>query len=85
MSRITKGCEKHNNEYISYIADSSMYPEMMGYEQTQADIDAINKLGQIEDLMEKYNIDNLVDLEIALNYYNHRYDDVQTRRMNNDK
>ena len=41
-----------------------------------------NKLGQIEDLMEKYEINDLVDLEIALVYYNHRYDGgVYTERV----
>lgn len=45
----------------------------------------MNKLGQLEDLMEKYNIDNLTDLEIALNYYDHRYDDVQTRRVDENE
>lgn len=47
--------------------------------------DLKNKLGQLEDLMEKYEINDLTDLEIALLYYYHRFDDVQTRRMNNDK
>ena len=56
MNRLTKGSEKHNNEYISYVADSSLYPEMMGYEQTQADIDAINKLGRLEDIEEELGI-----------------------------
>ena len=40
-----------------------------------------NKLGKIEDLMEKYNINDLIELEIALDYYEHRYDNVQTRRV----
>ena len=44
--------------------------------------DCIDKLGQIEDLMEKYEINDLVDLEIALVYYNHRYDGgVYTERI----
>lgn len=43
------------------------------------------KLGQLEDLMEKYNIDNLVDLEIALNYYDHRFDDIQTERIDENE
>lgn len=42
-----------------------------------------NKLGKIEDLMEKYNINDLVELEIALDYYDHRYDKVETRRIDN--
>lgn len=43
------------------------------------------KLGKIEDLMEKYNINDLVELEIALDYYKHRYDNVQTRRIDNNE
>lgn len=42
---------------------------------------AIDELGKIEDLMEKYDINDLVELEIALDYYKHRYDNVQTRRV----
>ena len=59
MSRLTKGYEKHNNEFISYVADSSLYPEMMGYEYEQADMDCINKLGKLEDLEEELGIDLL--------------------------
>lgn len=40
-----------------------------------------NKLGKVEDLMDKYNINDLVDLEIALDYYEHRYDKVETRKI----
>ena len=43
------------------------------------------KLGKLEDLMEKYNINDLVELEIALDYYKHRYDNVQTRRIDNNE
>ena len=42
---------------------------------------ALNKLGKIEDLMEKYEIEDLAELTIALDYYDHRYDNVQTRRV----
>lgn len=66
VSRLTKGYEKHNNEFISYVADSSLYPEMMGYEQTQAEMDAINKLGQLEDLLEKYQINDIEELELII-------------------
>ena len=45
----------------------------------------MKKLGKLEDLMEKYNINDLVDLEIALNYYYHRFDDVQTRRIDENE
>lgn len=65
MSRLTKGYEKHNNEFISYVADISLYPEMMGYEQTQAEMDCINKLGTLEDLEAELGID-LITLFKAL-------------------
>lgn len=45
MKRLTKGSEKHNGKFVSYIANVSLYPEMMGYEYVQADMDCINKLG----------------------------------------
>ena len=38
----------------------------------------------IENLLEKYEIEDLSELEIALDYYYHRYDNVQTRRVNNN-
>lgn len=41
------------------------------------------KLGKIEDLMEKYEIEDLTDLEIALDYYYHRFDGVHTERVDN--
>lgn len=51
----------------------------------QVDIKAMNKLGKIENLMEKYKINDLTELEIALDYYEHRYDKVETRRANKNE
>lgn len=39
------------------------------------------KLRVIEDLLEKYEIEDLVELEIALDQYYHRCDKVETRRV----
>ena len=39
------------------------------------------KLGKLEDLMEKYEITDLIDLEIALDYYYHRFNGVHTERV----
>ena len=39
------------------------------------------KLGKFEDLLEKYEIEDLSELEIALDQYYHRYDKVETRRV----
>ena len=40
-----------------------------------------DKLQKFEDLLEKYEIEDLVELEIALDQYYHRCDNVQTRRV----
>ena len=42
------------------------------------------KLGKLEDLLEKYEIEDLSELEIALDYYYHRYDKVETRRVDSN-
>lgn len=42
------------------------------------------KLGKLEDLLEKYGIEDLVELEIALEQYYHRYDKVEIRRVDNN-
>lgn len=56
MSRLTKKIE--NSEY------------MKDYELLVAhNYHLYNKLGKIEDLMEQYNIDDLAELKIALEYY----------------
>lgn len=44
-----------------------------------------DKLWFIEDLMEKYDIEDLVELEIALDQYYHRHDKVETRRVDSDE
>ena len=44
-----------------------------------------DKLLQLEDLLEKYETEDLAELEIALDYYYHRYDNVQTRRVKNNE
>lgn len=59
------------------------YKELMsGYYPNEdiLDTDCFDKLGQLEDLLEKYNVNELWELEMILDYYEHRYDDVQTRR-----
>ena len=38
----------------------------------------------LEDLLEKYEIEDLAELEIALDQYYHRYDKVETRRVDNN-
>ena len=43
-----------------------------------------NTLGKVEDLMGKYEIEDLVELEMALDQYYHRYDKVETRRVNDN-
>lgn len=40
-----------------------------------------DKLYTLEDLLEKYKIEDLTELEIALDKYYHRYDKVETRRV----
>ena len=40
-----------------------------------------NTLGKVEDLMGKYDIEDLTEMEIALDQYYHRYDKVETRRV----
>ena len=63
----------------------SMFPYQLKDDELSTKLDSIHKLGQIEDLMEKYNINDLVELEIALDEYDHRYDDVQTRRVDENE
>ena len=65
MNRLTKICEIHNNKTISYKADVSGYPDMMGYEYEQAEMDIVNKLGQLEDIEDELGID-LITLFKAL-------------------
>ena len=45
----------------------------------------VQVLGKLEDLMEKYEIEDLTDLEIALDYYYHRFDGVHTERVINNE
>lgn len=58
MTRFTKGREVHANEYISYDYNVDIYNESLGslrYEQCE--MDALYKLGKIEDFEEKHSID----------------------------
>ena len=72
MSRLTKKIEnpQYMNDYELLVAHAyHLY----------------NKLGKLEDLMEKHKINDFVELEIALDYYEHRYDKVETRRIDNNE
>lgn len=45
-----------------------------------------NKLGKLEDILEEYGIEDLTDLKIALDYYNHRFDGgIYTERVGKDE
>ena len=46
---------------------------------------ALNKLGKLEDILEEYNIEDLTDLVIALDYYDHRFDGLHTERVGKDE
>ena len=47
----------------------------------QEDEAKAKKYDELEDLLEKYEIKDLAELEIALDQYYHRYDKVETRRV----
>lgn len=42
-------------------------------------------LQELVGLLEKYEIEDLVELEIALEQYYHRYDKVETRRVDSNE
>ena len=42
----------------------------------------LERLASIDKLFEEYEIEDLLELELALYDYYHRYDDVETRRVN---
>ena len=59
-------------EYLDQIKNAPTYGEIYKH------------LSKYEDLMEKYKIEDLVELEMALDQYYHRYDKVETRRVNDN-
>jgi hypothetical protein len=69
MSRLTKKYEDNSGYKPIYDDD-----RLDGY-------DCIDKLGKLEDILEKYGIEDLTDLKIALDYYNHRFDGLHTERV----
>lgn len=68
MSRLTK-----KEKRVDYFTG-------LEFEYDTDDLYAIDKLGQIEDILEEYDIEDLIELKIALDYFEHRYDDVSTKR-----
>lgn len=60
-----------------------LHPEYQSTFRDEFDIlqELVDTNNKIYDLMKKYNINDLTDLEIALDYYEHRYDKVETRRV----
>jgi hypothetical protein len=73
MSRLTK---KENNIYT--FTHTNENRQFVVY-------DLCNKLGKLEDILEEYGIEDLTDLKIALDYYNHRFDDLHTERVDTDE
>ena len=68
------------------IVDKEYYPIMIQYSFDKVRKNITNKLGQIEDILEEYGIEDLTDLKIALDYYNHRFDGgVYTERVGKDE
>ena len=74
MSRLTTKIDE--NDYCFSCSRNNFYYGNGSKEIT-------NKLGQIEDILEEYDIEDLTELKIALDYFEHRYDKVETRRMDN--
>ena len=92
MNRLTKNISDKQT-YCGYeikkckyqqIYDFKKYDELEDYVDCDLTL-AIDKLGELEDLLEKYEIKDLSELEIALDQYYHRYDKVETRRVNDNE
>ena len=60
-------------EYLDQIKNAPTYGEIY------------KRLSIYENLLEKYEIEDLTELEIALDQYYHRYDKVETRRVENNE
>lgn len=69
MSRLTKK-EKRVDYFLG-----------LEFEYDTDCLNAIDKLGKIEDILEEYGIEDLTELKIALDYFGHRYDGVSTKRV----
>lgn len=75
MSRLTR-----------YHQESLLTDEGGYYEPNSSNYyDIIIKLGQIEDILEEYDIKDLTELKIALDYYDHRYDGISTKRVDKNE
>lgn len=57
------------------------YNALVNYKLIEPIIKGQNRLEELENLLKKYEIKDLVELEIALDQYYHRYDNVETRRV----
>ena len=66
---------------MSRLTEKGTFFEIEKHYQDTRKGNVIDKLGQIEDILEEYDIEDLIELKIALDYYNHRYDKVETRRI----
>ena len=79
MSRLTNKETNYIDLYV-WMAKENWRERGRIEEYTWAD-----KLQKFEDLLEKYEIEDLSELEIALDQYYHRCDNVQTRRVKNNE
>lgn len=99
MSRLTVNLKKNYDDYYLHNGDTvytrglksrseyvSPYKEDLYHPNTNVSrMQVYDKLGRIEDLMQKYEIEDLVELEKALDQYYHRYDNIQTRRVDSNE
>ena len=60
-------------EYLEQVKNAPTYGEIYKH------------LSIYENIMEKYEIKDLAELEIALDQYYHRYDKVETRRVDDNE
>ena len=74
MNRLTRKVEYEGETFYSS-------PIGTKYDDLDQLIDVYNKLGKIEDLLEKYNVNELGELEMILDYYDHRFDGVHSERV----
>ena len=81
MSRLTK--KDISDNYDLTYENGEFVRGIMPNEKVLGEIyiNGMNKLGELEDILEEYGVEDLTDLKIALDYYNHRFDGLHTERV----
>lgn len=77
--------DKPSKEALARLVNLLGYTALANFKLIEPIYQDIDKLYKIQDLLEKYGIEDLAELETVLDKYYHMYNNVESRRLDSNE